>query len=244
MARSRNIKPGFFTNDKLVELPFEVRLLFIGLWCIADKKGRLCDRPKKIKMELFPADDVDCNKAISFLEDSGFLLRYEISGEKYIQIVNWKKHQNPHIKETDSIIPENPGQAPEIPEQALLIPDSLNPLPLTLNPITTLSDKSDASPLMEKNKVYREDAKTLIAFLNSKTGKAYRMVDTNLKPIESILKSGVTLQEMKTTTMRKINDWQADPKMQAYLRPGTLYRRSNFENYLGQTIVPEDNENG
>ena len=109
---------------------------------------------------------------------------------------------------------------------------------------TTLSDKSDVSPLKEKNKVYREDAKTLLTFLNSKTGKAYRMVDANLKPIESILKSGVTLQEMKTTTMRKIHDWQADPKMQAYLRPGTLYRRSNFENYLGQTIVPEDNENG
>ena len=31
MARARNIKPGFFTNDELVELPFATRLLFIGL---------------------------------------------------------------------------------------------------------------------------------------------------------------------------------------------------------------------
>ena len=114
----------------------------------------------------------------------------------------------------------------------------------TPNKTETVSGKPDHIEVKEKNKVYREDAKTLLAFLNSKTGKAYRMVDANLKPIESILKSGVTLQEMKTTTMRKIHDWQADPKMQAYLRPGTLYRRSNFENYLGQTIVPEDNENG
>ena len=113
----------------------------------------------------------------------------------------------------------------------------------TSNKTEVVSGKPDLVSLKNKNKVYREDAKTLLTFLNSKTGKAYRMVDANLKPIESILKSGVTLQEMKTTTMRKINDWQADPKMQAYLRPGTLYRRSNFENYLGQTIVPED-ENG
>ena len=48
MARARNIKPGFFANDLLVDLPFEVRLLFIGLWTIADRAGRLCDRPKKI----------------------------------------------------------------------------------------------------------------------------------------------------------------------------------------------------
>lgn len=39
MARARNIKPGFFTNDELVELPFEVRSLFIGLWAIADREG-------------------------------------------------------------------------------------------------------------------------------------------------------------------------------------------------------------
>ena len=52
MARARNIKPGFFTNDELVELPFATRLLFIGLWTIADREGRMVDRPKKIKMEI------------------------------------------------------------------------------------------------------------------------------------------------------------------------------------------------
>ena len=71
MARARNIKPGFFTNDELVELPFSTRLLFIGLWTIADREGRMVDRPKKIKMEIFPADDVDCDQALTQLADSG-----------------------------------------------------------------------------------------------------------------------------------------------------------------------------
>ncbi len=65
MARARNIKPGFFRNAELVELPFEARLLFIGLWTIADREGRLEDRPKQIKMEVFPADNVDCNQLIA-----------------------------------------------------------------------------------------------------------------------------------------------------------------------------------
>ena len=140
MSRARNIKPGFFTNDDLVELPFEVRLLFIGLWTIADRAGRLIDRPKKIKMEIFPGDDVDCHASLSLLQAKGFLKRYEIQGIGYIQITNWHKHQNPHIKETPSVIPaENesapdiPVQAPEIPERSVLIPDSLNLIPDSLS---------------------------------------------------------------------------------------------------------------
>ena len=64
MARARNIKPGFFRNADLAELPIEARLLFIGLWTIADREGRMEDRPKQIKMELFPADSLDCDGPI------------------------------------------------------------------------------------------------------------------------------------------------------------------------------------
>ena len=64
MARARNIKPSFFTNEDLVELPFEDRLLFIGLWTLADREGRLEDRPKRIKMAVFPADNVDVDAQV------------------------------------------------------------------------------------------------------------------------------------------------------------------------------------
>jgi len=48
MARSRNIKPGFFRNEMLAECSPLARLLFAGLWCLADRFGRLEDRPKRI----------------------------------------------------------------------------------------------------------------------------------------------------------------------------------------------------
>lgn len=47
MARARNIKPGFFINEDLVELPFSTRLLFAGLWIIADREGRLGERDRR-----------------------------------------------------------------------------------------------------------------------------------------------------------------------------------------------------
>jgi len=109
MARARNIKPGFFTNDELVELPFATRLLFIGLWTIADREGRVVDRPKKIKMEIFPADDVDCEQALGQLADSGFIARYQADGIKVIEIANFAKHQAPHSTEKDSALPDAEG---------------------------------------------------------------------------------------------------------------------------------------
>lgn len=109
MARARNIKPGFFVNDALLELDFGTRLLFIGLWTMADKSGRMEDRPKKIKIGVFPVDNVDITVMLQSLHASGFIKRYEINGMQYIQIVNWEKHQRPHHTEKASEIPDENG---------------------------------------------------------------------------------------------------------------------------------------
>lgn len=125
MARARNIKPGFFTNEELVELPFSTRLLFIGLWTIADRAGRLEDRPKRIKIELFPCDDLDIDKALNELADHNFIVRYGVDGRRFIQIVNFEKHQSPHVKEADSTIPA-PDEHQASTGLAALNDDSLN----------------------------------------------------------------------------------------------------------------------
>lgn len=138
MSRSRNIKPGFFKNEELSELPFEYRILFQGLWCEADREGRLEDRPKRLKAEIFPYDNVDVAAGLAALAASGFIHRYIVDGHGYVEILNFAKHQNPHKKEAASSFPppfgveercaakavEFPVQAPEIPVQAGLIPDS------------------------------------------------------------------------------------------------------------------------
>ena len=114
MARARNIKPGFFRNADLVELSFEERLLFIGLWTLADRDGRLEDRPKQIKMELFPADSVDCNAMLDSLDATGMVARYEVDGKRYLQVVSFGKHQNPHRDEKSSTIPDQCGNVATI----------------------------------------------------------------------------------------------------------------------------------
>ncbi|MCD8311252.1 MAG: phage replication protein [Firmicutes bacterium] len=112
MARTRNIKPAFFDNDTLGSLDPLIRLLFIGLWCIADRDGRLEDRPRRIKKTLLGYDDATAEETsgmLQQLEDNGFIIRYEANGEKYIQVINFRKHQNPNMKEKASEIPPPPG---------------------------------------------------------------------------------------------------------------------------------------
>ncbi|MDH2661894.1 hypothetical protein [Acinetobacter baumannii] len=109
MARARNIKPSFFMNEDIIELPYEARLLFIGLWTLADREGRLENRPKKIKMSLFPADDINVAEQLDNISKLGFIELYNADGIDVIQIVNFVKHQTPHGLEKDSELPDRNG---------------------------------------------------------------------------------------------------------------------------------------
>jgi hypothetical protein len=127
--RARSIKPGFFKNEVLASLGPYARLLFSGLWLLADRTGRLEDRPPRIKAELFPYEArTNVVLMLKRLCEAGFIQRYTINGCKYIQIVNFLKHQNPHIHESDSTIPA-PCTAPDEHSTstvlARLTPDSL-----------------------------------------------------------------------------------------------------------------------
>ncbi len=124
MARARNIKPGFFTNDELSEIAPLGRLLFIALWTIADRAGRIEDRPKRIKAEALPYDDCDVDSLLSQLAARGFILRYTSSGQRFIQILKFTKHQNPHVREPQSSIPAPGNDATKQPASAAL-PDAI-----------------------------------------------------------------------------------------------------------------------
>ena len=107
------MKLGFFRNEHLCELsPFH-RLLFQGLWILADREGRLEDRPRRISADLFPFDqEVDVDSMLADLSTTQFVTRYEADGQKLIQVNNFAKHQRPHPKEPVSTYPAPSGHAP------------------------------------------------------------------------------------------------------------------------------------
>ena len=64
MARIRYLKPDFFKDEDIKELPFEARLFYQGLWVQADREGRGEDRPERLRIEIMPYDDVDAEEII------------------------------------------------------------------------------------------------------------------------------------------------------------------------------------
>lgn len=114
MPRIRYLKPDFFKDEHIKDLPYEARLFYQGLWCYADKKGRLEDRPERLKVEIMPYDKIDIEEILNLLSSPKknskrpYILRYSENKENYIQILQWNKHQKPHHTEQESIIPEPP----------------------------------------------------------------------------------------------------------------------------------------
>lgn len=170
MPRSRNIKYEFFTNDELADNDPLGRLLFIGLWTLADYKGDLIWKERRIKAKLLPYDDCDVNKLAINLDKSGFIRFYSDGVNLYARVVNFDSHQNPHKNEKDkgSDIPEyceqmrqavdlitltinrdknrlNPEHSASDPADSLsLIPDSLSLIPDSANQDPPMKNNSSA----------------------------------------------------------------------------------------------------
>lgn len=146
MARARNIKPSLFKNELLGEADPLITVLFVGLWCLADREGRLEDRPKRIRAEIFPYRETpDINGYLTELARLGFIERYEAGNQAIIQVVNFAKHQSPHKTEKHSELPAKPATArvtckaplnnESLTVKESLIPDSLIPDSLPLKKV-------------------------------------------------------------------------------------------------------------
>ena len=116
MARARNIKPSFYKNEFLAECEPMARLLFIGLWTLADRDGRLENRPLRIKAELFPYENCDIASLLKQLADRGFVRAYESGDVRVIEIPRFREHQRCHPEERSEGLPPPPnGEKPGSP---------------------------------------------------------------------------------------------------------------------------------
>lgn len=109
MPRLRTLKPAFFTHEVLAELSPLHRLLYQGLWCHADRAGRLEDRPRYLKTVILPYDDCNVDAMLDELQSRGFVLRYVVDGVRLLAIPTFLKHQKPHVRESKAVLP-GPGQ--------------------------------------------------------------------------------------------------------------------------------------
>jgi len=170
--RARNIKPGLFKNEVLGSSDPMLTLLFQGLWCLADREGRLEDRPLRIKAELFSyRENLDIHRYLTELERTGFVQRYKVGELALIQVLNFKKHQNPHHTEKKSELPapvNSPLSHGEYPADSL-IPDSL--IQRTLSSEETSNGTSQTSPKKTADPSHVAAVEGVYAYQLSKFGR-------------------------------------------------------------------------
>ena len=85
----------------------------------------------------------------------------------------------------------------------------------------------------DKNDKEIYNIKKIVEFLNStlSTNYSWKTKQTQ-KLIRGRLREGYTIEDFKLVIEDRKRRWQNDEKMRQYLRPSTLFRPSNFENYL------------
>ena len=110
MSKIRTVKPELFRHEQLFEAEqnsrLPLRLIFIGLFTVVDSKGRFRWRPRQLKLDILPYDEIDFSTPLAALVDYGFIERYEYRGEYYGYIPSWRKHQSINPREPDSVLPD------------------------------------------------------------------------------------------------------------------------------------------
>lgn len=102
MARIRTIKPEFFTSEDIVEISPFARLLYIAIWCEADREGRLNWKPKTFKIRYFPSDDIAIDELCKELIERKLVVLY---ANNLAHIPSFARHQHVNPREAKSELP-------------------------------------------------------------------------------------------------------------------------------------------
>jgi hypothetical protein len=123
MARARFVRPEFFSDETIGELPLGARLLFIAAWTMADLNGVLEWRPKQLRAVCFPHDEDISSAQVALWMDHlvalGRVTTHQVNAKSYARITHFRKHQSFTRSEIDggARFPLPPGVSPEDPRE-------------------------------------------------------------------------------------------------------------------------------
>jgi hypothetical protein len=132
--KPRMIRPDFWHDSKIVKLPVEARLLFIGIWTVADDHGYFEDDAEQLAIKLFPRDlELDVAAHLDRLLEAGLIRRWETDdGTTVLHVPNFHVHQSlkyrgksrwadltlypSGLEEVSRISPRSPRTPPDSPD--------------------------------------------------------------------------------------------------------------------------------
>lgn len=239
MARIRTIKPEFFRHEGLQDLEAAnpgkyPMLVFAGLWGHCDKAGRFEWRPRTLKLDILPFLNFEISESLDLLVASGYVHRYSADGGEYGVIPSFRDHQRINGKES-----QEPEKYPGPPEQQ---PGS-NGEAVEITGREGKGREGNGEPELSLGAArsgpngkhhYRQEAVTVIEFLNAKADRRFETKGSSLDFVIARLKDGETVEDLRAVIAMKCRQWKGDPKCAEWLRPETLFNKTKFASYKGQ----------
>lgn len=247
MARIRTIKPEFWKDEDLSELPELTHLFAAALLNYSDDEGYFNANPKLIKAELFPLREpsLSIHGMLNELSNIGYLTLFSSSDGKFYGLVNnFTTHQkiNRPTKSKIAAITKDCAVLTElsVSPHGRLIAGKERKGKEQGTGKGIMSGKPDVggeNPPAEPEEQKPDPAEQAIEYLNEKTGRNYRLVESNLKFVRARINEGFTLDDLLAVVDRQCAEWTGT-KWAQYLRPATLFNGEKFNQYIALARDP------
>jgi hypothetical protein len=113
MPRIRTVKPELGKHEGLFEAEQETGFPLRFTWAMfptaCDREGRFRWRPRALKSDILPYDDLDFARVLDALLTRAYLLKYRVGHEWYGAIPTFSKHQVINNRESESSLPSVVG---------------------------------------------------------------------------------------------------------------------------------------
>lgn len=232
MAQRRMFSKRITDTDTFLAMPLSTQALYFHLNMGADDEGFI-DRANSIRRSVGASED-----DMKLLVAKGFLIPFD-SG--VVVIRHWRIHNYIQGDRFQSTLHQNEKAQIEFDDSKTAYLRDCEPCiqngyrmdtqvrlgkdRLDKDRLTTYTGENEKVPYQE-----------IIDHLNEKTGKRYsHKSKSNRKLIQARWNEGYVLEDFIKAIDNMVAVWTGTD-YERYLRPSTLFRESNFDNYVNQTV--------
>jgi uncharacterized phage protein (TIGR02220 family) len=221
---TRLLREGILSSERVDQLDWQAEVFYRRLMSKVDDHGLYDARLSMLRSSLYPlrvdrVREADISRWMAACQKAGLIVLYEADGKPFLKMVdtNWKTRSDPKYPlPTESSCKQEKTTVNTSTVVEVGVVDEGK----------ALSGTPDASP--------REEARKILEFLNTKTGRQYEPVNANLELIVARLREGYSSDDIRSVVAKKCREWSGDEKMAPYLRPATLFNRTKFAQYQGE----------
>ena len=241
MARIRTVKPEFFTSEDIISLSPFARLLYIGMWCEADREGRFAWKPNTLKLRYLPADNIEIYSLCDEIVAAGLVVTY---GDGLAFIPSFSKHQSINPREAASTLPApveySNSYSPRVTDASLTVTDVQRGRKEGKESICSSDDeqtsegfeqfwsaypkkqaKQDAAKAFRSAKLKPEQLQTVLQDITSRKSSAEWLKDGGkFIPLPATYLRGKRWEDEQVTTAIHVDERKLKPGMQYSPRLG------------------------